>query len=186
MTFVLAVSENQRGEAGWLVPVGYSESGHGAHYTPGIGALRSTDHKRPEAHLVVPAAISENQRGEVLLNHIQDPIHSDDMASSLTTDGLGVAYPLAMRQLPDGSVDLAREMQTLMANGVAGRSASVLTPRLAVRRLTPKECERLMSWPDDWTRYRADGTELADSHRYRMCGNGVVSNCTEWIGNRLP
>ena len=28
-----------------------------------------------------------------------------------------------------------------------------------VRRLTPLECERLMGWPDDWTRYAADGKE---------------------------
>lgn len=45
-----------------------------------------------------------------------------------------------------------------------------------VRRLTPVECERLMGWPDDHT------AGQADSHRYKQCGNGVVSNCTEWIG----
>jgi DNA (cytosine-5)-methyltransferase 1 len=58
---------------------------------------------------------------------------------------------------------------------------------LAVRRLTPKECERqrLMGWPDDWTRYADDGAEIADSHRYRMCGNGVVAPVAEWIGRRI-
>jgi DNA (cytosine-5)-methyltransferase 1 len=55
-----------------------------------------------------------------------------------------------------------------------------------VRRLTPRECERLMGWPDDWTRYTVDGKEQADSHRYKQCGNGVVSNVAEWIGRRLP
>jgi DNA (cytosine-5)-methyltransferase 1 len=54
-----------------------------------------------------------------------------------------------------------------------------------VRRLTPRECERLMSWPDDWTRWAADGSEIADSHRYKMAGNGVVSSVAEWIGHRL-
>lgn len=43
-----------------------------------------------------------------------------------------------------------------------------------IRRLTPRECERLMSWPDDWTRYGSEG-EISDSQRYKMCGNGVVS-----------
>lgn len=56
-------------------------------------------------------------------------------------------------------------------------------PREArVRRLTPLECERLMGWPDDWTRWRADGKEQKDSHRYKQCGNGVASPVTEWIG----
>ena len=54
-----------------------------------------------------------------------------------------------------------------------------------VRRLTPLECERLMGWPDDWTRWTAGGKEIADSHRYRMAGNGVVASVAEWIGHRL-
>jgi site-specific DNA-cytosine methylase len=53
---------------------------------------------------------------------------------------------------------------------------------LAVRRLTPRECERLMGWPDDWTRWTADGAEVADSNRYRMIGNGVASPVATWIG----
>ena len=58
-------------------------------------------------------------------------------------------------------------------------------PTMAVRRLTPLECERLMGWPDDHTRYKADGTEQADTHRYKQCGNGVASPVAEWIGEQL-
>ena len=54
-----------------------------------------------------------------------------------------------------------------------------------VRRLTPLECERLMGWPDDWTRWTAGGKEIADSHRYRMAGNGVVASVAEWLGHRI-
>ena len=53
------------------------------------------------------------------------------------------------------------------------------------RRLTPKECERLQGFPDDWTRYYHDGTEVADSPRYRMMGNAVTVNVSEWIGRRI-
>ena len=66
--------------------------------------------------------------------------------------------------------------------GASGASGAVIVPDLAVRRLTPRECERLMGWPDDWTRYAADGSEVADSSRYRMCGNGVASPVATWIG----
>jgi site-specific DNA-cytosine methylase len=27
--------------------------------------------------------------------------------------------------------------------------------------------------------------EIANSHRYRMCGNGVVASVAEWIGHRI-
>lgn len=65
------------------------------------------------------------------------------------------------------------------------QSTGVLEPTMAVRRLTPLECERLMGWPDDQTRYNADGTEQADTHRYKQCGNGVASPVAEWIGKQL-
>jgi len=65
------------------------------------------------------------------------------------------------------------------------RSLGNVAIQNGVRRLTPHECERLMGWPDDHTRWTADGREISDSHRYRMAGNGVVSTVAEWIGHRL-
>lgn len=66
----------------------------------------------------------------------------------------------------------------------ASQTAGV-TDGTRVRRLMPIECERLMSWPDNWTRFgilpSKDGRggiqayEMSDSQRYKMCGNGVVS-----------
>lgn len=58
-----------------------------------------------------------------------------------------------------------------------------------LRFLTPVECERLMSWPDGWTAQGVDQAgrevDVSDAQRYRMCGNGVVSNVAEWVGRRL-
>ena len=67
----------------------------------------------------------------------------------------------------------------------ASQAAPSVQHEMAVRRLTPLECERLMGWPDDHTRYKADGTEQADTHRYKQCGNGVASPVAEWIGKQL-
>lgn len=53
-----------------------------------------------------------------------------------------------------------------------------------VRRLMPVECERLQGWPDDWTRYRADGREIPDGPRYRMIGNGVSATVAYWLAMR--
>lgn len=62
---------------------------------------------------------------------------------------------------------------------------SVSPPGLAVRRLTPLECERLMGWPDDHTRWTADGKEQADTNRYKQCGNGVASCVAKFVGEQL-
>jgi DNA (cytosine-5)-methyltransferase 1 len=55
----------------------------------------------------------------------------------------------------------------------------------SVRKLTPLEGERLMGWPDDWTRWAYNNFEMTDKQRYKMIGNGVVAPVAEWIGHRL-
>jgi len=79
---------------------------------------------------------------------------------------------------------------TLRSGGDGGVPSSrgehlVTEPSMAVRRLLPLECERLMGWPDHHTRWKADGTEQADTHRYRQCGNGVASPVAQWIAKHL-
>ncbi len=65
-----------------------------------------------------------------------------------------------------------------------GKTSFIGTYQAAgVRRLTPTECERLMSWPDGWT--AVDGTNTPDSRRYAACGDGVVANVAEWIGRGI-
>lgn len=57
---------------------------------------------------------------------------------------------------------------------------------LGVRRLTPRECERLMGWPDDHTLVtNARGKPMADSPRYKMCGNGVASPVMAWVAAQI-
>jgi DNA (cytosine-5)-methyltransferase 1 len=62
---------------------------------------------------------------------------------------------------------------------------AVFESTMAVRRLTPLECERLMGWPDNHTLTKADGTIQADSHRYKQCGNGVASPVAQWIAKHI-
>jgi site-specific DNA-cytosine methylase len=45
-----------------------------------------------------------------------------------------------------------------------------------IRRLTPKECERLQGFPDDWTKYGVGDEPISDTQRYKMCGNAVTTN----------
>ena len=100
-----------------------------------------------------------------------------------------VAYPLAVRGRMDGAEMEMGEPDIYNAlragDGGSSRQNAILTPELVVRRLTPVECERLMGWPDTWTAHDKDGRRIADSHRYRMCGNGVVAPLAEWIGRRM-
>lgn len=100
---------------------------------------------------------------------------------------VGPAEPVSIYER-SGEVRLSDVQPTLVTRGghPGDGYAATLTPDLAVRRLTPTECERLMGWPDGWTAVGVDeaGAEvvMADSSRYRQCGNGVASPVAEWVG----
>jgi DNA (cytosine-5)-methyltransferase 1 len=54
-----------------------------------------------------------------------------------------------------------------------------------LRKLTPLECERLQSLPDNWTKWYADGSLVSDKERYERCGRSVTINVIEAIGKKL-
>ena len=59
---------------------------------------------------------------------------------------------------------------------------------MAIRRLTPKECERLQGFPDDWTKipYRnKPADQCPDGPRYKACGNSMAVPVMRWIGERI-
>jgi DNA (cytosine-5)-methyltransferase 1 len=55
----------------------------------------------------------------------------------------------------------------------------------AVRRLTPRECERLQGFPDDYTLINVRGKPAADGPRYKALGNSMAVNVMRWIGDRI-
>jgi DNA (cytosine-5)-methyltransferase 1 len=54
-----------------------------------------------------------------------------------------------------------------------------------IRRLTPMECERLQGFPDNFTKYYADGSLVSDSERYERCGRTVSVPVIEAIAEKL-
>jgi DNA (cytosine-5)-methyltransferase 1 len=55
----------------------------------------------------------------------------------------------------------------------------------SVRRLTPRECERLQGFPDDFTLVPHRGKPAADGPRYKALGNSMAVPCMAWIGQRI-
>jgi DNA (cytosine-5)-methyltransferase 1 len=54
-----------------------------------------------------------------------------------------------------------------------------------VRRLTPRECERLQGFPDDWTLIPWRGKMAPDGPRYKAIGNSMAVPVMRWIGERI-
>lgn len=64
-------------------------------------------------------------------------------------------------------------------------AAPAVATHAVVRRLTPRECERLQGFPDDYTRIPFRGDVAVDGHRYRALGNSMAVNVMRWIGERI-
>ena len=72
------------------------------------------------------------------------------------------------------------------ACGGTNTSGPKLVSNMAVRRLTPVECERLQGFPDDYTDITwRNKTEAPDGPRYKAMGNSMAVPVMRWIGERI-
>jgi DNA (cytosine-5)-methyltransferase 1 len=62
----------------------------------------------------------------------------------------------------------------------------IVSPRL--RRLTPRECERLQGFSDDYTQIpwrNKPAEDCPDGPRYKAMGNSMAVPVMRWIGERI-
>lgn len=148
-----------------------------------------------------------HENGVIAFHHTQTPISGEvSPAFGRTTNGMGVmafslmpqnsgkdctgsGTPIVARMVAFGEYATDGTASTIKQRDYKDATDLVYAKHGRPRRLTPLECERLMSWPDQWTATgrKADGTlyALSDTARYRLCGNGVGSVCAQWIAGRL-
>lgn len=70
----------------------------------------------------------------------------------------------------------------------SGKQINAVSDGYVVRRLTPRECERLQGFDDDWTKvpYRGKpAEECPDGPRYKAIGNSMAVPVMRWIGERI-
>jgi DNA (cytosine-5)-methyltransferase 1 len=75
--------------------------------------------------------------------------------------------------------DISYTLTTADRHAVAFRSPVV------IRRLTPRECERLQGFPDDYTLIPYRGKDASDAVRYHALGNSWAVSVVRWIGRRI-
>lgn len=93
--------------------------------------------------------------------------------------------PIAFSSKDHGG-DAAVDVSPTVRAGAQG--GDVVAQPMAVRRLTPRECERLQGFPDDFTRIpwrnKAE-LDCPDGPRYRALGNSMAVNVIRWLGLRI-
>lgn len=74
---------------------------------------------------------------------------------------------------------------TLGAANSGLNQSPTLLHKSEIRRLTPRECERLQGFPDDYTLIPVRGKPAADAPRYKAIGNSWAVPVVRWIGERI-
>ena len=65
-----------------------------------------------------------------------------------------------------------------------GKAILTSIPKRRIRRLTPRECERLQGFPNDFTAI-GDKGKISDTQRYKMMGNAISCPVVEAIGGKI-
>jgi DNA (cytosine-5)-methyltransferase 1 len=110
--------------------------------------------------------------------------HGADATSDLSPtlrrhDPMAVAF-----QSSQSGVRSSDTHATLDANNGSRRHNGAVVGS-AVRRLTPRECERLQGFPDDYTAIPYRNGTAADGPRYKALGNSMAVPVMRWIGQRI-
>ena len=84
--------------------------------------------------------------------------------------------------------DVAATLTTQTSGGISSGPSVLTPPTMQARRLTPRECERLQGFPDDytaipWRKKTAD--QCPDGPRYKALGNSMAVPVMRWIGERI-
>ncbi len=160
--------------SGYMVPVAFAIQ---------AGATRENPTSGPDGvgvqadHAYTLEARAEVQA--IAFHPTQDPISSTD--GSTHALGCGSSQGQASIAVAFGG-DVARTLSARYdSSPCADRGRDVVATNMAVRRLTPRECERLQGFPDDYTAIPG----AADGPRYKALGNSMAVPVMHWIGKRI-
>lgn len=133
---------------------------------------------------LVPVAFSAKDYGADALENCSPTLRAGGFRNSHAN--AGVMPAVAFMENQQGAVWEADCFQALnKGGGKPGQSYPALRQGSAVRRLTPRECERLQGFPDDFTLVPYRGRMMADGPRYKMLGNSMAVPVMRWIGERI-
>lgn len=167
-------------------------------YTPTLTANMGTGGNNvPFVHVhpvLTPDRVEKRQNGRRIKEH-NDPMftitaqdrHGVLLIPEATTQGYAEATEGDGVDLEYfGSPTRRGRVKKGHAHTLMAGSVHHVVSNARLRKLTPLECERLQSLPENHTKYYDDGSLVPDAQRYERCGRAVTVNVIYEIAKRLP
>jgi DNA (cytosine-5)-methyltransferase 1 len=140
------------------------------------------------AHTLTNTTFKHNQM-VAFSSNMSVPDCQIDVSPTLKLGGKGGGNPPAVAQPinvlggqhPNAAIDSEKSPTLTNAMGSGGGHVPIIG-QMAVRRLTPVECERLQGFPDNYTNIKDN---CPDGPRYKALGNSMAVPVMRWIGERI-
>ena len=161
-----------------VFPIGEATEAHNETDSEVTSYIDSNYHKGWLDHGQRTMVLTRTRSNQDYLNaEVEPPLRQSDKAEIL----------VAMTAYTKGNRKDSRIQNTSTYPWLDGSQAyAVGQPRL--RRLTPRETERLQGFPDDWTRWgviAGKKIEISDTQRYKMMGNAVSVPVVQCVAEKL-
>jgi len=82
-------------------------------------------------------------------------------------------------------LEVANDLKALQPSSQSHHAQTFVAQKIAVRRLTCVECERLQGFPDHYTDIKPKGKQTPDGPRYKALGNSMAVPVMNWIGQKI-
>jgi DNA (cytosine-5)-methyltransferase 1 len=176
-------SEDGTGRGTPLVPVAFAENSRAELRLEGgdgtiVASLKTGGGKPGQSYPAI--AFSSKDYGNDALDDCAPTLRAG--AHSKSHANAGVPPAVAFQ-----SVDFGADATEECSPTIRRHDPMAVLPsdRASVRRLTPRECERLQGFPDDYTLIPYRGKPAADGPRYKALGNSMAVPVMRWIGERI-
>lgn len=132
-------------------------------------------------------AFSAKDYGADASDELSPTLRSGDFDKSHANGGVMPAVAFSSRFKGDDGRGYERPPQTYVdyVGAIDTVTRHSVASGMVVRRLTPRECERLQGFPDDYTLVTYRGKPAADGPRYKALGNSMAVPVMRWIGERI-
>ena len=126
---------------------------------------------------------------------LKDDIHVTDADATKTLDasasnpamhqgGTAIVQPICLMDQGGSVMNIEHDMTGTLRRETHGHEPVVMQA-MAVRRLTPIECERLQGFSDNYTDIKSKNKPTPDGPRYKALGNSMAVPVMAWIGQRI-
>jgi len=175
-------SEDGTGRGTPLVPVAYRTAGDGAVFEEGDRTAPLTTGTDPCANILAFDTTQVTSVANRSNPKVGDPCHP--LAAGMHSPA--IAFNMHKSGNEASSLGISEDRVDCLRAFEKAPFATQPAPGMAVRRLTPVECERLQGFPDNYTNIPwRKKAESPDGPRYKALGNSWAVPNVRWIGKRI-